>query len=106
MSRPAPKTCGACHGTGRTPWQGKPITCAWCLGGGQETETIMFTPNVQAGCMDCSVATSHETEAAAVAQIRAHAAVWPEHRPLIATAGDGWHRAWVTRHAPALRPLS
>lgn len=42
MSRPAPKTCGACHGTGRTPWQGKPITCAWCYGGGQETETIML----------------------------------------------------------------
>jgi DnaJ-class molecular chaperone len=27
-------TCEACHGTGRVPWYGRPVTCPWCLGGG------------------------------------------------------------------------
>lgn len=53
--------------------------------------------SIGAGCMDCTLITRHPSAAQAIESLRAHVTEWPDHRPLIDTPANGWHRLFLKR---------
>lgn len=58
-----------------------------------------MTPTVEAGCMDCPVRTQHQTLTEAEGSLYAHRFDKPDHRLLVATPRDGWHRYYTGEEA-------
>jgi len=64
----------------------------------------MRTPTITAGCMDCNRQSFHPTTTEANTELFWHGLENPNHRPLIADAANGWHRAWVDLDQPNNHP--